>query len=71
MYGIALTSEGTTEAASSMLDTVIEVVPKVIELAGTCFEAILDNEVLLFFFAVGLVGIGIGVFAKLKAAAQG
>lgn len=67
MNGIAL-SDGTT---TDMLDAVIEQVPKVIELAGTAFNAIVDHPVLLFFFAVGMVGTGLGVFSMLKNTAKG
>ncbi len=65
MNGIAL-----TEGANA-LDQVIGVIPKVIELAGTAFDAIVAHPVLLFFFAVGMVGTGLGVFRMLKRTAKG
>lgn len=67
MNGVLLT-DGTS---SDALSQAIEQVPKVIELAGSCFEAIVNNPVLLFFFAVGLVGTGLGVFSMLKNTAKG
>ncbi len=60
-----------TETTSNVLDAVIEYVPKVIDLAGDCFQAIVNNPVLLFYFAVGMVGVGLGVFAMLKNTARG
>lgn len=63
-----LTDGGTTTNA---LDQVMEYVPKVINLAGEVFNAIVDQPVLLFYFAVGMIGIGAGVFAILKNTARG
>ena len=65
MNGIAL-----TEGANA-LDQVIGAIPKVIELAGSAFDAIVAHPVLLFFFAVGMVGTGLGVFRMLKRTAKG
>lgn len=59
------------EATVSVLDQVISGVPKVFELGTTCFNAIIDNPILLLFFSVGMIGTGLGVFKKLKRAARG
>lgn len=59
------------ETTTNVLDAVLEQVPKVIDLAGDCFNAVVNNPVLLFYFAVGMVGIGLGVFAMLKNTARG
>lgn len=66
MNGVVLT-EGTTAG----LDTIIDAVGKVITLAGTCLNAIVQQPILVFFLAVGFVGIGLGVFRKMKRTAQG
>lgn len=67
----AFLTEGATDVTTNALDAVMDYVPKVINLAGECFNAIVGNPVLLFFFAVGLVGTGLGVFRKLKRTAKG
>ena len=59
------------ETTTSVLDAVMEQVPNVIDLAGDVFNAIVNQPVLLFYFAVGMVGIGAGVFAILKNTARG
>lgn len=59
------------ETTTNALDAVMEQVPKVIDLAGDCFSAVVGNPVLLFYFAVGMVGIGLGVFSMLKHTARG
>lgn len=60
--------DGTTSTA---LDNVMGVIPKVFELAGTCINAVLDNPILLLFFSVSMIGIGLGVFKKMKRASGG
>lgn len=59
------------EATVNVLDSVIAGVPKVFDLAGTCFNAIVENPILLLFFSVGMIGTGLGVFKKLKRTAKG
>lgn len=54
---------------ASSLDTLIAQVPKIFELAGNCMDEILGNPIFTFFFAIGLVGVGISVFKRLKKAA--
>lgn len=58
--------EGTTSA----MDKVITAMTDVFELSGTILTQITSNEILLFCFAAGMVGIGIGTFRKLKRAAH-
>ena len=59
--------EGTTTNA---VDSVIGVIPKLFELAGSCFNAIIENPILLLFFAAGMIGLGLGIFKKLKRTAR-
>lgn len=58
------------EGGSSTLDNVIGVVPKLFELAGTCFTSALENPILLLFFAASMVGLGFGIFSKMKRAVR-
>lgn len=60
--------EGT---ATNALDAVIGVIPDVFKLANTCFDAVVANPVLLLYFAVSMIGIGLGVFSMLKKTARG
>lgn len=64
MYLTILSGEGTTG-----IEAVFEQIPKLFQLATQCFNYILENPILLFFFAISLVGVGLGVFRKLKRAA--
>lgn len=59
------------EGTTSVVDKVIAEVPKLFELANTCFNAVIDNPILLMFFSVGLIGTGLGIFAMLKNTAKG
>lgn len=54
------------EGTGNALDKVIEVIPSVFDLAGQCFNAVIENPVLLLFFSVSLIGIGLSVFRKLR-----
>ena len=49
---------------------VITAVSDVLSLSGTILNTITSNPILTFIFASGFVGIGIGVFAKLKRVAR-
>lgn len=51
---------------TGVLDSVLGAIPEVFELAGICFNEILNNPVLTMFFSVGLIGIGLSVFRKLR-----
>lgn len=59
--------EGTTDA----LDLAIGALPKLFNLSTTCFNAVVENPVLLVFFAGSLIGVGLGIFKKLKRTAKG
>lgn len=59
------------EGTTSVVDKVIGEVPKLFELANTCFNAVVENPILLMFFSVGLIGTGLGIFAMLKNTAKG
>lgn len=58
----------TTEV--NVLDNVINTIPKIFELAGQCFTAVIENPVLLVFFSVSLIGTGLGVFQMMKNTAR-
>lgn len=60
-----------TESGADTLDQAIGVLPKLFNLANTCFNAVVENPVLLLFFAGGLIGVGLGIFNKLKRSAKG
>lgn len=64
MYGVVA-----TEGASS-LETVMNGLGDVFSLATKCFDYVIQNPILLFFFAAGLVPVGIGIFRSLKRAAK-
>ena len=53
------------------METVITAVSEVLELSGTILNTITSNAILTFIFASSFVGIGIGVFAKLRRVARG
>lgn len=59
------------ETTVSVVEKVIGEVPNLFELANTCFNAVLDNPILLMFFSVGLIGTGLGIFSMLKNTAKG
>lgn len=59
------------EGTTSVVERVIAEVPNLFELANTCFNAVIDNPILLMFFSVGLIGTGLGIFSMLKNTAKG
>lgn len=59
------------EGTTSVVEKVIGEVPNLFELANTCFNAVIDNPILLMFFSVGLIGTGLGIFSMLKNTAKG
>ena len=59
------------EGTVSVIDKVVEQVPSIFNLAGTCFNAVIENPILLLYFSVGLIGTGLGVFAMMKNTAKG
>lgn len=52
------------------VSTVITAAGEVLSLSGTIFDTILGNPVLVFYMAVGFVGIGVGVVKMLKRAVR-
>lgn len=60
-----------TEGSTDALDAAIGALPKLFNLATTCFNAVVENPVLLVFFAGSLIGVGLGIFRKLKRTAKG
>lgn len=50
---------------------VVDAVPSVIDLSGKCLDAMVENPILVVFIAVGIIGLGLGVFKKMKRAARG
>lgn len=59
------------EGATTAVEKVNEVIPSLFSLANTCFDAVVANPILLLYFAVGMIGIGLGVFSMLKNTARG
>lgn len=64
MNGILLTESGA-------MTKVLGVVPQIIELATTCFGALLENEVTLVYVGAGFVGLGFGIFTMMRRSARG
>lgn len=58
------------EGAATGVSTVITAAGEVLSLSGTIFDTILGNPVLVFYMAVGFVGIGVGVVKMLKRAVR-
>lgn len=58
--------EGEGTVVVSALDKVLETIPEIFDLAGVCFNEIIENPVLLMFFSVSLIGLGLSVFRKLR-----
>ena len=53
---------------STIVDAISEVFTGVMTMVGTVAEAIVSEPLLLFFCILSLVGIGIGIFSRLKRA---
>ena len=58
-------------AETNALTKVIDTVPSMIDLAGKCLDAMVENPILVAFLAVGFIGIGLGIFRKMKHSARG
>ena len=58
------------EGTATGVGTVITAAGEVLSLSGTIFDTILGNPVLVFYMAVGFVGIGVGVVKMLKRAVR-
>lgn len=62
-YGITLTD-------TSILDKVMGVIPSLISLGATCFEALVDNPVTLVYVGVGFISVGFGIWRKMSRSAK-
>lgn len=51
---------------TGVLDKVLSTIPEVFDLAGQCFSAVTENDILVLFFSVSLIGVGLSVFRKLR-----
>lgn len=58
-------------ATATGMDVIITAVSDVLELSGTILNTITTNPILTFIFASSFVGIGVGVFAKLRRVSRG
>ena len=58
------------ENTTNAVDQVVGVIPKLFDLAGTCFDAVIANPILLLYFSIGMIGVGLGVFSMLKRTAR-
>lgn len=65
MNGVLLTGETTVG-----MDAVINTVGSVMDFAMSCFNVVLENPILLFLFAAGLVPLGLRIFRGIKGAAK-
>ena len=72
MHGmILMAAEGGADAASSGgMSAVLDASTELVSFAGTLFNTILANPVLVFFVAAGFVSIGLGIVKKLKRTAR-
>ena len=52
------------------MTAIIAGISDVVSVVGTVFTAITGNELLVFFLAAGVLGVGIGAFARLKRIAK-
>lgn len=66
---VALEGEGAIVVTENM-DKVLAKIPDLFSLAETCFTQILENDILTTFFSVSMIGIGLGIFKKLKRTAR-
>lgn len=70
MTGMVLMSEGGGTAAAGGMSSVMDAAAELVTFAGSLFNTILANPVLVFFVAAGFVGIGLGIVRKLKRTAR-
>lgn len=72
MPGILLAEGGGDVVTTpSGMDAVMNAATKLVEFAGSLFNTILSNPVLVFFVAAGFVGIGLSIVRRLKNTAKG
>lgn len=62
------TDSGST---SGGMESVMEAAGELVTWAGELFTVIVENPVLVFYVAAGLVGIGLGIVSMLKNTAKG
>ena len=58
------------ESSTTSLQTVINAVSDVFDFAGTCLDQIINQPVLLFLFATGLIPVGLAIVRRLKRTAS-
>lgn len=56
---------------TGVMDKVLNAVGSVLDFAGTILDRIVENPLLLFILAAGLVPIGLEVFSNLRRTAKG
>lgn len=61
---------GILASDNTSMDKITVAMGEVLKFAGTVIDAIVDQPVLAFIFAAGIVGIGITVVSQLKHAAK-
>lgn len=54
-----------------ILTKVLAEVPEIFDLASTCFNEVIDNELLLLYLSIGLIGAGLAVFRKMRRTVRG
>ena len=59
------------ETTTGVMDKVLNAVGSVLDFAGTILDRIVENPLLLFILAAGLVPIGLEVFSNLRRTAKG
>ena len=64
-------TETVVNEAPEIMEKVINAVGDVLNFAGTLIDKIVDNPLLLFLLAAGIVPIGLTVFEQLKRTAKG
>ncbi len=68
---VLLAAEGGEAAATSGgMSEVMSASTELVQFAGTLFNTILSNPVLVFFVAASFVGIGLSIVKKLKRTAR-
>lgn len=64
-------TEGAVEASTNGLNNVLNNVTKVVEFSGDMLNAMLDNPIYAFLFAVSFIGIGVGIVSLFRNASRG
>lgn len=65
---LAFLAEGAAYTMTTIIEAISSVFTGVMAMVGTVAEAIVSEPLLLFFCILSLVGIGIGIFSRLKRA---